>query len=62
MNFVTGLLILIDWKIESYESILVIVDCLTKMIYYGLVKVRIDITRLVKDIINMVIRHYGLPE
>ena len=39
-----------------------IVDCLTKMIYYELVKIMIDISGLAKVIINMVIHHYSIFE
>ena len=33
IDFVIGLLILTDWKGDSYDSILVIVDWFTKMVY-----------------------------
>ena len=39
MDFVTGLPILTDWKGNSYDSILVIINRLMKMIHYKLVKV-----------------------
>ena len=61
MNFVTGLPILTNWKGDSYDSILVIVDWLTKMVHYKLVKVTIDAPGLAKVIIIVVVRHYGLP-
>ena len=60
MDFVTGLLVLTDWKGKSYDSILVIVDRLTKMVYYKLVKITIDFPGLAKIIIDIVIRHHGL--
>ena len=62
MDFVTGLPILTDWKGDSYNSILVIVDWLTKMVYYKPVKVTIDDPGLVEVIINVVVRHHGLPD
>ena len=34
MDFVTGLPISTDWKGDSYDSILVIIDWLTKMVHY----------------------------
>ena len=49
-----------DWKGDNYDSILVIVDWLTKMVYYKLVKVTINTLGLAKIIINVVMRHYGL--
>ena len=60
MDFVTGLPILTDWKEDSYDSILVIVNRLMKMVYYKLVKVTIDVVGLAKVIINMVVRQHGL--
>ena len=62
MDFVTGLPILADWKGDSYDLILVIVDQLTKMVYYKPVKVTINAPGLVKVIINVIVRHHGVPE
>ena len=60
MYFVTGLLVLTDWKEDSYDLILVIVDRLTKMVHYEPVKITIDAPGLAEVIIDMVVRHYGL--
>ena len=60
MDFVTGLPLLANWKGDSYDLILVIVDCLTKMLHYEPVKVIIDVPRLVEVIIDVVVRHHGL--
>ena len=62
IDFVTGLPISTDWKGDSYDSILVIVDWLTKMVHYKLVKVTINASGLAEVIINMVVRHHGLPD
>ena len=62
MDFVTGLSISINWKKNSYDSILVIVNWLTKMVYYKPVKITIDASSLAKIIINMVVWHHGLPD
>ncbi len=62
MDFVTGLPILTDWKGESYDSILVIVDLLTKMVYYKPVKVTIDASGLLEVIIDVVLQDHGLPD
>ena len=62
IDFVTGLPISIDWKRDSYNSILVIVNRLTKIVHYKPVKIIIDILGLVKVIINVVIQHHGLPD
>ena len=62
MDFVTGLPISTDWKGDSYDSILVIVDRLTKMIHYKLVKITIDAPGLAEVIIDVVVHHHGLPD
>ena len=62
MDFVTGLPISIDWKGKSYDSILIIVDRLIKMIYYKSVKITIDASGLAEVIIDIVIWHHGLPD
>ncbi len=62
IDFVTGLPISADWKGDSYGSILVVVDRLTKMIHYELVKITIDAPGLAKVIINVVVRYYRVPE
>ena len=60
MDFVTGLPLSADWKGNSYDSILVIVDRLTKMVHYEPVKVTIDAPGLAELIINVVVWHHGL--
>ena len=62
MDFVTGLPVLINWKGDSYNSILVIVDRLTKMVHYKPVKITLDALGLAKVIIDMVVRHHRLPD
>ncbi len=62
MDFVTGLLISVNWKGDSYNPILVIVDRLTKMVHYVPVKVTINALGLAEVIINVVVRHHGVPE
>ena len=49
-----------DWKGDNYDSILVIVNQLIKMVYYKPVKVIINTPGLAKVIIDIVVRHYGL--
>ena len=51
-----------DWKRDSDDSILVIVDRLTKMVYYEPVKVTIDALGLAEVIIDIVVRYHGLPD
>lgn len=60
MDFVMDLLISTNLKGESYDSILIIVDRLTKMIYYKTIKVTIDILSLAKVIIDMVVCYHGI--
>ena len=55
MDFVTGLPVSTDWKGESYDSILVIVDRLTKMVHYEPVKVTIDAPGLAEVILDVVV-------
>ena len=62
MDFVTGLPISTDWKGDSYDSILVIVDRLTKMVHYEPVKVIINAPGLAEIIIDVVVRHHDLPD
>ena len=62
MDFVMGLPVSTDWKGETYDSILVIVDRLTKMVHYEPVKVTIDAPGLAEVILDVVVRHHGLPD
>ena len=55
MDFVTDLMLSANWKGDNYDSILVIVNYLIKMVYYKPVKVSINALRLAKIIIDMVI-------
>ena len=59
MDFVTGLPISTNWKGDSYDSILVIVDRLMKMVYYEPVKITIDAPGLAEVIINVIVCHHG---
>ena len=56
----TGLPVSTDWKGESYDSILVILDRLTKMVHYKPVKITIDAPDLTEVIIDVMVRHHGL--
>ena len=62
MNFMTGLPILTNWKGDSYDSILVIVGRLIKIVHYKPVKITINAPGLVKVIIDMIVCHHGLPD
>lgn len=60
MNFITSLPISTNWKEEIYDFILVIVDWLTKMIYYKSVKITIDILSFGEVIIDVIVKHHDL--
>ena len=62
MDFVTGLPVLTDWKGDSYDLILVIVNRLTKMVHYQPVQVTIDAPGLAEVILDVVVWHHGLPD
>ena len=50
-----GLPLSTEWKGDSYDSILVIINRLTKMVHYELIKVIINGPGLVEEIINMLV-------
>ena len=60
INFVIWLPSFADWKDKSYDSILVIIYWLTKIVYYKLVLIVITIPTLVKVIFNIVVWYYDL--
>ena len=60
MDIITGLLLSTNWKSNSYDPILAIVDCLRMIVYYEPVKVTIDAPSLVQVIINMMVRYHNL--
>ena len=62
MDFVTRLPISTDWKGDSYDSNLVIVNRLTKMVHYEPVKITINAPGLAEVILDVVVRHHGLPD
>lgn len=57
IDFIIGLLVLTNWIDESYDFILIIINCQIKIIFYKLVKIIIDISKLAKFIIDIVIYH-----
>ncbi len=62
MDFVTNLPISSNWKGDSYNSILVIIDQLIKIVHYKLVKVMIDAPGLAEVIINVIVHHHRVSE
>ena len=61
IDFVTGLPISFNWKRDSYNSFLVIVNWLTKMVHYKPVKITFNAPSLAKVIIYVIVWHYRLP-
>lgn len=61
MDFISRLLISTIWKDKFYNSILMIVNQLIKMVYYKPVKVIINTPALVEGIIIGIVEHHGLP-
>ena len=55
MDFITGLPISTNWKSESYDSILVIINRFMKMVYYKLVKIIINALALAEIILDMIV-------
>lgn len=55
-----GLPISTNCKSENYNSILVIINWLTKIVYYKAINITINALRLAQVILNVVIWHHGL--
>ena len=51
-----------DWRGNGYDSILVIVNRLTKMVQYKLMQTTITAPALANVILNVVVRYHGLPD
>ncbi len=62
MDFITSFPISADGKGDSYNLILVIINRLTKMVYYKPIKIIIDAQGLAEVIIDVVVCHHGVPE
>ena len=62
MDFVTGVPISTDWKKDNYDSILVIVNQLIKMVCYKPIKIFINALGLIQIIIDVVMRHHDFPD
>ena len=62
MEFVIRLPKSKNWREVEYESILVIVDQLTKIVYYKPVLTTLDAEQLVEVLIKIVIKYHNLPD
>ena len=62
MDFLTGLTVSINWKGNNYDSILVIINQVTKIVHYELVKITINAPGLAKVIINVVVQQHSLSD
>lgn len=56
IDFMTGLSISSNWEGKAYDFILIIVDGLTKIVYYKSVKITINASGLLKIIINVMVK------
>ena len=50
----------VDWRGDGYDSILVIVDRLTKMVHYKCLQTTITAPALAEVILNVVVQYHGL--
>lgn len=55
-----GLLIFTNYKDGIYDSILVIIDWLTRMVYFELLKMTINVLYLATVILDMTIQYHNL--
>lgn len=62
MDFVTRLSVSTNLKDETYNSILVIVDMLMKIVYNKPVKLTINTLSLAEVIMETIVRYYGLQD
>ncbi len=62
MDFVTGLPKSKDWRRLGYDSILVVVDRLTKMVNHKPLLTTLDADQLAEVLIEAVIKYHGLPD
>lgn len=62
IGFMIGLPLSANWKSNNYNSILIIIDHLIKIMHFKPVKVTINTPRLVEVIINMVVQQLSLPD
>lgn len=59
IDFMIGLPVSINWKSETYNLILFIIDQLTEMVYHELVKVTINTPRLVEVILDIIVQYHN---
>ena len=62
MDFVTGLPQSADWWSDGYDSILVIVERLTKIVHYEPMQTTITTLALAEVILNIIVWHYSLAD
>lgn len=60
MDFVLGLPKSKNWQEVEYDSIFVIVNRLTKMVYYEPILIILDAEQLAEVLIKTVIKYHGL--
>lgn len=62
MDFVISLPISTDWKRDSYNFILVIMERLIKMMHYKPVQVTINVANLAEMIIDVVVQYHDFSD
>ena len=62
MDFVIGLSKSKDWHRVEYDSILVIIDQLTKMVYYEPVLTTLNAKQLAEVLIEVIFKYHGLSD
>lgn len=62
IDFVMSLSILMNWNKDRYDAILNIVDYLTKIIYYELIKIIIDIASLAEIVIDLMVKYHNISK
>lgn len=60
MDFIIGLFMSTNYKSDNYDLILIIVDFLTKIVHYKLVKVIINFLHFADIIIDILMRRHSL--
>ena len=47
---------------ENYDFIIVIIDCLTKIVYYKLIKIIINTSELAEILLDIIVWYYSLSD
>lgn len=61
IDYITSLLFLLDLKNNCLNTLFIIIDYLTKMIYYNLVKTTVNMAGQAKIIFDVMVKYHSLP-